>query len=133
MNLLLNHKSLFSLAAAILVLSAFGCKKDEELARIKFLGAYSVVETCGSGNDSYEIIIIESGSSDNAIVINNLYDFGESVSATVSGNSVTIPSQLLSGITYSGNGTISGSTLTINFTVSDSVDSDNCNAICTRK
>ena len=102
------------------------------LAREKFLGAFSAIETCGGGNDTYSITIIESGSSEDAVVLGNLYDWGEPLNATISGSNITIPSQLTSGLTFSGSGSISGNTLTINFTVSDGTNSDNCNAICTR-
>ena len=101
--------------------------------RDQFLGAFAAIETCGAGNDTYDITIIESGTADNAVVVINLYDWGEQASATVSGNTLTIPSQLLDGITFSGTGTIADNILTINFTVSDAIASDNCNAICTRK
>ena len=116
-----------------IVLATASCKKDETPDRDKFLGAYTVVETCGSGNDSYDITIIESGTAENAVIIVNLYDFGAQISATVSGNNITIPSSTTGGITYSGNGTISGNTLTVTFTVSDGSASDNCTATCTRK
>ncbi|MBN2613457.1 MAG: hypothetical protein JXB00_18020 [Bacteroidales bacterium] len=121
---------LFSLTGYILS----GCEKEDDApARDQFLGVFTVVESCGSGNDTYEIIIMESGTNANAIIINNLYDWEESASASISGNNVTIPSQLLDGITFSGSGSISGNTLTINLSVSTGDASDNCNLICTRK
>lgn len=122
------------LALSGLVLTASGCSKDKEDARDKFLGAYTVVETCGSGNDSYEITIIASGSDGNAVNVFNLYDSGLSMSATVNGNNITIPSQVFSGATVSGSGSLSGNIVTINFTISfPLVGNDNCVAICTRK
>lgn len=125
------------LLAAILFIgclfSTTSCKKDDIPDRDKFLGSFSVVETCGNGNDTYDLSIIESGSSENAVVIMNLYDWQESMSGTVNGNSITIPSQLSDGLTFSGNGTISGNTLTINFSVSNGTDSDNCNSVCNRR
>jgi len=115
------------------LLTTSNCKKDETPDRDKFLGAFSVVETCGSGNDSYDVTIIESGAADNAIIFINLYNLSAQASATVDGNNITIPSQLLAGITYSGSGSISGNILTINFTVSAGGQTDNCVVVCTRK
>ena len=129
---LLQHKSLLLCLMALFLAFSTSCS-DDEPDRDKFLGAFSAIETCGGGNDTYDITILESGSGENAIIINNLYDWDESASATVSGSSVTIPSQLLDGLTFSGSGTISDNTLTINFVVSNGTDSDSCNAICTRK
>ncbi|MFN0214260.1 MAG: hypothetical protein ACKVT2_08390 [Saprospiraceae bacterium] len=116
-----------------LVFIASSCKKDKTPDRDKFLGAYSVVETCGSGNDTYDLTILESGTSENAIIVANLYGSGTQLSATVSGSNVTIASQVALGITWSGSGSISGNTLTISFMVSAGGASDNCTALCTRK
>ncbi|MBN2613454.1 MAG: hypothetical protein JXB00_18005 [Bacteroidales bacterium] len=127
-------KTIFFLLVAGTINLLTSCDKDEDPpARDQFLGVFTVVESCGSGNDTYEIIILESGTNANAIIINNLYDWEESASASISGNNVTIPSQLLDGITFSGSGSISGNTLTINLSVSTGDASDNCNLICTRK
>lgn len=111
-----------------------GCK-DEPLIpdRDKFLGVFTVIETCGNGNDGYELTIIESGADESAVVILNLYDFGESLSATVTNSMINIPSQLVDGLTFSGQGSISDDALTLNFNVTNGIDSDNCNSICNRK
>jgi len=126
-----NSILLFLVLSVALLFPA--CKKDEIPDRDKFLGVFSVIETCGNGNDTYDLTISESGSSENAVVVVNLYDWEESMSATVSGNVITIPSQLSDGLTFSGSGTITDNTLTINFTVSNATNSDNCNSICNRK
>lgn len=123
----------FSILLLAVISITTSCKKDDMPDRDKFLGAYSVVETCGGGNDAYDLTIIESGSSEDAIVVANFYNWGGQLSATVDGNNITIPSQLNDGLTFSGSGTISDNTLTINFMVSDGTNSDTCNAICTRR
>ncbi|MEO1513393.1 MAG: hypothetical protein AAFV95_00215 [Bacteroidota bacterium] len=122
----------FTFCVLGLLVLGTSCSKDDP-ARDKFLGAYSVVETCGGGNDTYEIVIIESGTGDNAVVLNNLYGGGASLSATVDGNRINIDTQVQGGVTYNGSGTIDDNILTINFTVSALGQSDNCNAVCTRK
>ncbi len=120
------------LAGSLIVLS--GCKKDDDGAdRSDFVATYSVIETCGAGNDSYDITITESSTSDDGILIANLYDWDETATATVDGDNLTIPSQLLDGLTFSGTGTLDGNELTINFQVAFGPDSDNCSAACTKK
>lgn len=115
------------------VLFTTSCKKDKTPDRDKFLGAYSVVQTCGSGNASYDITIIESGTADNAVIIVNLYNITQQWSATVSGDNITISTQVVGAITWSGSGSIAGNSLTISFTGATAGVFDNCTAICTRK
>ncbi len=109
------------------------CSKDDTPDTEQFVGVYSVVETCGFGNDAYDITISESSASDDAIVISNLYDWGESLSATVDGNSLTIPSQVADALTFSGSGTLNDNTLTLSFNVADAANSDSCTGVCTKK
>ena len=78
------------------------CTKEEIRENVKFLGAYTMSETCGLGDDSYDLVIWESGRDAQSIVIYNLYNWGESASARVSGNTLTIEEQILDGITFSG-------------------------------
>jgi len=112
----------------------FSCEeKEDPPARDKFLGIYTVVESCGSGNDSYEITIIESGSAENAVVVFNLYDWDENATASIDGNKINIPSQVLDGMNFIGSGTLSENTLSISLTVSANGQSDNCNLICSQK
>lgn len=123
--------SIFTLVSSILLLSS--CKKDDELDRVKFIGTYGAVETCDSGNDSYDIVITASSTGDDKIIISNLYAFPGTLTASVSGDNITIASQAVQNITYSGSGSLNGNTLTISFTVTDGAAADNCTAICTKK
>ncbi|MFT4668013.1 MAG: hypothetical protein ACI9VN_002744 [Patescibacteria group bacterium] len=115
-----------------LLLSIGSCKKEEPPDRDRFLGTFSVVETCGSGDDAYNITIVESSLDEESIFIINFYDWGGQLNATVSGNDITIPSQFNADLTFSGSGTISEDILNINFTIFYVNISDNCQAICTR-
>jgi len=135
MKLLFNQKTFFFLVGVLAFSLTFtSCSNDDdEPDREKFLGVFSAVETCGGGTDAYDLIILESGTDGGAVVVNNLYNFGESLSATVSGDNITVASQLAGGLTYSGSGSISGDILTLNFTVANSTGEDVCNAVCTRK
>ncbi|MEZ5058078.1 MAG: hypothetical protein R2879_13670 [Saprospiraceae bacterium] len=75
------------------------CSKDDELDRVKFIGTYGVVETCGSGNDTYDIVITASSTGDDKVVIANLYDLGGTITGTISGNTITIASQTAQTVT----------------------------------
>ncbi|MCB0663005.1 MAG: hypothetical protein KDC24_09710 [Saprospiraceae bacterium] len=123
--------SIFAVVCSLFFISS--CKKDEELDRVKFIGTYGAVETCNSGNDSYDIVITASSTGDDKIVISNLYAFPGTLVASVSGNNITIASQAVQNITYSGSGSLNGNTLTISFSVTDGSNADNCTSICTKK
>jgi hypothetical protein len=102
-------------------------------SRIKFLGRFtggqnSYDDNCGTKDTtlSYSyadsvIVTRDSSSSDvSRIRIYNLGDYQGSIGnyyvyATVSGSNLTIPSQSQGGVTFSGTGSISGNTLTINY------------------
>lgn len=101
--------------------------------RAKFLGAYSVSESCDSGNYTYEMNINTSGSGIRNIVMGF---GGYSLSATVNGNSLTIANQTVNiqgnSFTFSGSGQISGSILTVSYTLSAGTESDSCTATATK-
>lgn len=100
----------------------------EQETRDKFLGTYIVNETCQGSSDSYTMTIAISGSSAQQVNVTNLYNAGHTLLATVSGNDIAISSQTVSGITYTGVGTInsSGNVLTMNFQITDGTNSDSC-------
>ncbi len=117
---------------ALLLIS--GCKKDSELDREKFLGTYTVTEDCLSGPFAYNMSISASSDSDDIVLITNMYDYGDVLNATINRNQLTIPSQEHDGYTYQGSGSISGNTLTVDYTISaGTAESDECTAICTRQ
>ncbi|MBI1266481.1 MAG: hypothetical protein GC193_03515 [Cryomorphaceae bacterium] len=105
--------------------------------RSKFLGSYSVSESCSSGNYTFNLTITTSSTGVRNVIINNFYDFGISVSATISGNSLTIPNQTVSSggaaYTISGSGQITGNILTLTYTIAAGAESDSCTSICTKQ
>lgn len=107
----------------------------ETETRAKFFGTYNVSESCTSGNFTYQLTITTSGTNAVTIILNNFYGVNASVSATVSGNSITIPNQTLSvqgtSVTFGGTGQLTGNILTISFTASGD-ETDTCTATCTR-
>lgn len=120
------------------------CKKNDkepEPDRNKFLGNYSLEETCSGNPDDYNISVT-AGTETNEITIKDLYFPGIMAKATVSGNSVTIPSQDFGGhyqgepvtITLSGSGTLSDSKLSISYkTTITGLGSDDCTAVCIKR
>jgi hypothetical protein len=140
MTIIINHLNFKAMKTNILflilciILMSAECNKDEvQPDRDKFLGTYGVVETCGEGNQSYDIRIDKSSQGGNFILIYNLYDEDLTINATVSGSNITIPVQVFEGVTYSGSGSISGNNLTISFSISETDWDDNCSAMCTKK
>ncbi|MCF8258343.1 MAG: hypothetical protein K9J06_12380 [Flavobacteriales bacterium] len=104
------------------------------VSRDKFLGTYSVSESCTNGTDAYTMTIAASSTSVQQVTVTNLYDAPQTVVATVSGNSITIGSQTVNGITYTGTGSINsaGNTLTMTYQLSDGINSDSCTLTATK-
>lgn len=115
----------------MLALMVSSCKKDED-DRVKFVGTYSISETWtldggGTGTDNYVISISLSSIDENQVIIQNLGNtitvFGAqmNVTANVSGNSLTIPTQSISvgdySLTVSGTGALNDKLLTINYLI----------------
>ncbi len=91
-------------------------------SRVKFYGNYNATETCTPGGTGTFSSAISSGSDITRINISNFADSGLNVAATVEESSITIPSQSLNingtAATVVGTGSISGTTVTLNYTVS---------------
>lgn len=106
--------------------------------RDKFIAQYSVSESCPSGTYTFTMNVVAGAASENAIIINNLGDFGEAVNATVNQSSVTIPNQNITddfGNTASinGSGSITGSLLIINYTYNFAGGGETCSMNCTKQ
>lgn len=141
----------------IVKLTAFsknGKKSDETSLTItivelnaKFIGSYSCNETeasdyCGDGSDTYTFSIV-AGSTGDEIKFNNLARGLSGVTATITGNTISIPRQnnfyntaTLStwDINYTGEttGTLNGTTLTFTYMVDDIMYGSNCGKVlCT--
>lgn len=104
----------------------------------KFVGTYTVNESCSSGNYNYSMTIAEASSNQVTITLTNLGNFQNTVlSGTVSGDALTIASQTVTidgtAVGFSGQGTISGGTLTIIYVASVGGTPDNCTATCIKQ
>lgn len=107
-----------------------GCDTE---TRTKFLGIYGYSENCSpSGASAYAITIATSTSAINKINIINIYNSGLTVTATVSGTSLTIASQPFSTLTISGSGSINANTLSLTYKVTDGINPDNCSGTGTK-
>jgi hypothetical protein len=125
----LNLTLLLMAVSAILITS---CKKEENDAREKFVGSYSMSETWtldggGSGTDNYTITIAKSNVNSKQILINNLgntitaYGAQMNVTATVEGTSLAVETQSISlgdySVTVTGTGSLNDKLLTINYVI----------------
>lgn len=105
--------------------------------RTKFIAAYSVTESCTSGNFSYDISIVTSASGVSNVIINNFGGYGITATGTVNGKTLTIPNATADvqgvSVSYQGTGQINGNILTMNYSVSAGGTSDPCTATCTKQ
>ena len=117
-----------SVFVLFLLLSA--CKPDPVVVeptcptcpRDKFLGTYSVTKGCTLlGIDTGTPTNITAGAADNGIAIDG------DIQATVSGTSFSIVKQTINSVVLSGNGGLSGKTLTMTLTLTQGTSSSSCN------
>jgi hypothetical protein len=103
-------------------------------ARDKFLGTYQVTEACTSGDYSYSIIITESSTSIDAIVIGNFGNFSTTVNlvATVNSSSDISFQYTQDGVTFAGGGTLTGNTMTLTYQASGGF-TDSCTMTCLKQ
>jgi len=105
--------------------------------RAKFRSTYNVNESCSSsGNFTYQITISNSSTGADKVLISNFGGYGETVTATASGNSLNVATQQVNAggnsLTFSGSGQLSGNILTINYNISGAVPSESCTMNCTK-
>ena len=94
------------------------------ISRDKFTDTWTVNEDCSSSAPASYIVSITNGSGITDVLISNMWDaFVNSVHATVDGNTISIASQEPDndGFIVSGQGTISGTTITWSYTIDDTL------------
>jgi hypothetical protein len=118
-------RSLIALLLVAFVIVFDSCEKTDEDGpttsdRDAFIGDYAAESTGPGGNRNFTLHITASASAPDQIKMVN-FDGGNgtAIFATVSGTSMTIPSQSVSGESYQGNGSINGKNLSITFSVDD--------------
>ncbi len=136
-------KARLILSASLLTIGTFAavtftsCSKDEvcpvgytgkdckTLVRDQFIGVYVGTEQCTQGNDSYTVTI--AANSDNVkVTMTNIYNDNYTAIGTVTGDNTISFNGSQAGATFSGTGTIVGSQLTLDYTVSDATTSNTC-------
>jgi len=141
MKIRINLNQIFTLIAFCIVVLFSSCSTPEEVVnddtinRDRFLGSYEMSENCGGSVDDYTVTVSK-GSGDNGLTLRNIYNTGVSAAARVSGDNLTIESQdfqIVDGTAVSfleGNGFLSNedNTLSINFSIYDSVTYTYCNS-----
>ena len=110
------------------------------LSRDKFIGTWNVVGNmagangAASGPDNYTATITASSTDVTKVLIANMWGaFTNATVATIDGNTITIALQQPDndGFTVEGSGTISGTTISMQYTVKDTNSSPNPTEVCT--
>ena len=115
---------LLLLTASLIAYS--GCQDEEEITRADFIGSYQISEVCNGVTDDYVLTIAAATDSNDGIVITNLWNWEEQMAGTVSGEVITIPSQIAEDVSFIGNGDLSGNTLTITYSAVDGAINETC-------
>lgn len=107
--------------------SSYQCVEE----RVKFVGVYNTSHDCASGSYRYASTLTANiGGAIDELEVQNLYNMGQTILASVEGDSITIASQTLGSGTISGAGNLSGNRLTLDYSHTDQNGSvDNCSAI----
>lgn len=104
------------------------CNDDTD-DRNKFIGRYEVkefsLETFAPSAD-YEVRIIKDTSSDNMVFINNFYNLDIEASARIDGNTITVIQQTHNLFEFFGSGTLSGSIIVLDYTVTSAEEDSEC-------
>lgn len=120
---------------AILLSGLFftSCESLEEFGPDSIYDSWYCIETSEVyGQTNYYVDLSKHPSEDGKIILDNFYNLGlgQEVIATLSGLSISIPSQVVNGNTITGSGSIAADYKTINFTytVDDGGDVDHVTA-----
>ncbi len=116
--------------AGFLVLMAgmfSGCTPDNGDERSRFLGRYEVEEysqVTYARRPDYEVIIRRDRGTEDFVIISNFYNMDLDADARVDGQRMIIPSQTHNFYEIEGEGLLSGSVITLDYTVSSISDED---------
>ncbi len=96
------------------------CSDDAD-DRSKFVGRYEVQEQSletYTQRDDYEVRIRKDAATENLVLISNFYNLDIEVDASITGNTVNVMRQTHNIYTYEGSGTLTGSVIVMDYTVS---------------
>jgi hypothetical protein len=138
----MKRKSIFPvLLCAVLFVAS--CKKDEQEPpastgdpRDKFIATWTCQENSQVNSTStFSVHISKSTTDSTEILFENLYNYGFNFKpyAQVNGNNFVIPSQVISGNTIQGSGSLTGNnTINMSYTVNDGSTVDNATAVLSK-
>lgn len=103
--------------------------------RAKFIRTWSVSEDCSIAGLANYSVIITNGSTIQSVNIANFWNEFTTVNATITGNTIAIPSQSQTSgsivYTISGNGTLSNNQISISYSITNNATSITNNCIAT--
>lgn len=110
-------------------------------AAANMAGSYAVADVCGSSTTNYTETVSSSSTTNNRIITTRFANYiNTSVYMEISGSSVNIPSQTISGSgnpaatrTFSGSGSVSGNTISITYTEVTGSSTITCTATYTKQ
>ncbi len=93
------------------------------MSQSNWLGDWGVVDDCGTAASLQDVQTITAGATSSDLLIDNVVDLvGGQLTATISGNNITVPQQIIDltvgNLTISGTGTVNatGDVITLNYT-----------------
>ena len=126
------------LAATLLSIMVVSCAEDDD-DDINFIAEYTGTWDCNekTGINAPQIykVNIQRGSSDQEIIINQLYNLSNTaVRASINGFSLNIPQQTSGGVSFSGSGNADADfqQISLNFTANDGSGNDQVSATLSR-
>ncbi len=124
---LMNKNKTFLFLLPLLFL-AVGCDSDDADERSKFIGRYEVEEVSletYSPRGDYEVRIRKEAGTEDLVIICNFYNYNLEVLARVTGNAIEVFYQEHNVYAFEGTGHLSGSVITLDYTVSVLRDGEN--------
>jgi hypothetical protein len=97
--------------------------------RTHFLGEYDAVHSCNSGSLTYEVDVALDTAVTN-VLIANLYNSGNIVSAVVDSAALIIPSQEFGTGTIQGSGALVDDIISLSYVVIFGMNTDSCTSTC---
>ena len=130
-----NRLSAIIIVCLLIVIT--GCEKTEPdittADRDKFIGTWDGQSDGPNGHRNFSLIITASNSAPDQVKMENFDGGNGIVFANISGNLLSIPSQMVSSETIEGSGTLSGVTITFSFSLDDGQTIENRTATAKNK
>lgn len=129
----------FLSVSALGTLTMTSCNKEDDtcpagfegsdcktLINAKFVGAYTGSETCTIGSDTYTVTLTATAADNMKMTLTNLYNDNYNLTANITESNKFSISGTDKGVTFTGEGTLVGSVLTIKYTAANATISNSC-------